>query len=269
MGNAGDLLKHGVLAEFVRWHCGLGLGGRPFRFLDPFAGESSEKVKDAVCRRIASLNSGGDFALPRAQTEIDKKRYYGSSMLVKRVVENEGGKAEIRVSDGDERRRRKLAAERGFREISAPGFIPEWGYSALRCINKGELNSDLVLIDPFADFLPCEAERVTPFLAEASKHLAVVLFVLNKKPNSPVGQKWECLKKEYLPCRLVLSCPPLKNIPSADIHGESDFYVEVLLLSPLLQDTRAKALRDNLGAYAAQLRKTLNAKVKFAANGVE
>lgn len=23
MGNAGDLLKHGVLAEFVRWYCDL------------------------------------------------------------------------------------------------------------------------------------------------------------------------------------------------------------------------------------------------------
>ena len=36
MGNAGDLLKHGVLAEFVRWRCE---SGRPGRFIDLFGGE--------------------------------------------------------------------------------------------------------------------------------------------------------------------------------------------------------------------------------------
>ena len=42
MGNAGDLLKHGVLAEYVRWQCELGL---PPRFLDPFGGEGPASTR--------------------------------------------------------------------------------------------------------------------------------------------------------------------------------------------------------------------------------
>ena len=36
MGNAGDLLKHGVLAEHVRWHA---VWACRFDFLDPFGGK--------------------------------------------------------------------------------------------------------------------------------------------------------------------------------------------------------------------------------------
>jgi hypothetical protein len=36
MGNAGDLLKHGVLAEFIQWWCPL--HARRMRFVGPFGG---------------------------------------------------------------------------------------------------------------------------------------------------------------------------------------------------------------------------------------
>lgn len=51
MGNSGDLLKHGVLAEFVRWQCE---SRESFRFIDPFGGEPwSEPVPEVVPRVLA------------------------------------------------------------------------------------------------------------------------------------------------------------------------------------------------------------------------
>ena len=69
MGNAGDLLKHGVLAEFVRWQCGLGV---PLRFMDPFGGEPWTRPVPEVARRVRALSAG---ALWLAQSDIDNGRY--------------------------------------------------------------------------------------------------------------------------------------------------------------------------------------------------
>ena len=52
MGNIGDLLKHGVLAEFVRWQCEL---GRSFRFFDLFGGEPEGPAVARTCRRVLAL----------------------------------------------------------------------------------------------------------------------------------------------------------------------------------------------------------------------
>ena len=53
MGNAGDLLKHGVLAEFVRWQRGLGI---PLRFMDPFGGEPWGRPVPEVERRVRATD---------------------------------------------------------------------------------------------------------------------------------------------------------------------------------------------------------------------
>ena len=53
MGNAGDLLKHGVLAEFVRWRCERGAS---FRFIDLFGGEPWEdRPKPEVASHVLAL----------------------------------------------------------------------------------------------------------------------------------------------------------------------------------------------------------------------
>ena len=48
MGNAGDLLKHGVLAEFVRWRRER---EESFRFIDLFGGDTFDTKKAAAERR--------------------------------------------------------------------------------------------------------------------------------------------------------------------------------------------------------------------------
>ena len=74
-GNAGDLLKHGVLAEFVHWQC---QSGRSFRFFDLFGGEPEGPAVPEVARRVRALPDG---ALRAAQTGIDADRYCGSGLV--------------------------------------------------------------------------------------------------------------------------------------------------------------------------------------------
>ena len=81
MGNAGDLLKHGVLAEFVRWQCGLGM---PLRFMDPFGGEPWGRPVPEVGRRVRALPAG---SLRAAQSHIDNGRYYGSVLAARLLRE--------------------------------------------------------------------------------------------------------------------------------------------------------------------------------------
>ena len=68
MGNAGDLLKHGVLAEYVRWQCGQGIRSGS---LDPFGGEPWGDAIPEVVRRVRALTDG---ALRAAQVGIDAGR---------------------------------------------------------------------------------------------------------------------------------------------------------------------------------------------------
>ncbi len=153
MGNAGDLLKHGVLAEFAHWQCGLGL---PLRFMDPFAGEPWGRPVPEVERRVRALRPS---ALHAAQSDIEEGRYYGSSLLVRRAGEAAGG-GTVRVFSGDTcaTRRERLRA-RGLsmldETISGVGAGTARdrhdGYAAFESIVRDAREGDLVLIDPFFD----------------------------------------------------------------------------------------------------------------------
>ena len=94
MGNAGDLVKHGVLAEFVRWQCELGI---PLRFMDPFGGEPWERPVPEVARRVRALKG---TALHTAQTDIEDGRYYGSAFVVLHAV-GAAGRDDVHVLSGD------------------------------------------------------------------------------------------------------------------------------------------------------------------------
>ena len=219
MGNAGDLLKHGVLAEFVRWRCEQAELERrrceqseSFRFIDLFGGEPCNQsapdvgaVKRApkVAERFRELPE--DLALRMAQIEIEKDRYYGSGLLVKKIAKQVGGDVCVLVNDSCPKRRKRLEREEGlfllkeeFSGISADAYE---AFEEIVCQGKLE-KGDLVLIDPFDDFLnPNKGEHykeVIPQIKETIKQdAAVILFALNKNPCKGVGQKFDQpLKKQ-------------------------------------------------------------------------
>lgn len=245
MGNAGDLLKHGMLAEFVRWRCESLGPDKPFRFLDPFGGLP-------FCGKGASWCDGENPAIERFRGlaeampkcalahahENMPNRYCGSGRVVRSIA---GENAEILFSDICPDKRKLLSDQEGFTELEARGFDPRDGYSALNSINQECIDADLVLIDPFSDFLMCRQEDVLPRIAEASERTAVVLFVLNMNPKNSIGKKWERMKKEFLPDAWTLSCP---RISRSGIKGESGCDVEVVLVAPCLRDSDEESLRE-------------------------
>ena len=185
MGNAGDLLKHGVLAEYARWQCGLGV---PLRFLDPFGGEPWGPAAPEVARRVRNLTEG---ALHVAQTGIENGRYYGSGLVVLNTANSAG--CEVRVLSGDaSRARRELLRACGLSMLdevfssrgaegdhdAADGYD---GYVTLDAIAAGAQAGDLVLIDPFFDdFVRSRAPAVVPKLAKIVERATVLSTSLEK-----------------------------------------------------------------------------------------
>ena len=257
IGNAGDLLKHGVLAEFVRWRCELHTS---VRFIDLFGGVPWEPPIAEVVRRVRALP---DCALRTAQTGLDVNRYYGSGFVARHAAEA-GGLRGVRVLTGDRdpaRRARLRAAGLSMIEEDFPGCGPGAGhydgYAALAKIVGRTNHSDLVLIDPFAEFLPRHARTVVPQLAELASCSSVLLFALNLDPRNQIGRQFDALLEEHLPGAWRLTCPPLVD---HGVKGESKYHAElVLAVPPLLSYGRGRevsklsTLQERVTAFAEHL----------------
>ncbi len=143
MGNAGDLLKHGILAEYTKWWCRI--NSKPICFLDPFGGRPwTESPKAEVTSRVKTLS---DFALFLAQPEPEK-RYYGSSHVVLHMAQAIGHDARVFVSDRDSDALEDLC-DSGLVKLCYSGFDPEDGFTIL----DTNIEANLLLLDPFEDFL--------------------------------------------------------------------------------------------------------------------
>ena len=235
MGNAGDLLKHGVLAEFVRWQCEQ---GKSSRFFDLFGGEPCEKsVKKEVAARVHTLP---ECTLRAAQTRIDDDRYYGSGLLVRKVAEQTGsGSVRMFTDDSCPARRERLRASGLLilhEEFPDYGVGPAGeydGYDAFGKIIEEAKDGDLVLIDPFAEFLKDKAKTVIPQMEEMAERAAVLLFALNECPSNEDGQEFDTLLKKHLRGAWRMTCPPL---PKRGIKGESKYHAAIVLAArPFLE----------------------------------
>ncbi|MBT6047856.1 MAG: hypothetical protein HN561_13125 [Candidatus Scalindua sp.] len=251
MGNAGDLLKHGILAEYTQWWCRN--NAKPMRFLDPFGGRPwVESPKYEVTLRVEKLS---EFALFHAQPE-PKNKYYGSSHIVNNMAKALGQDAQIFVSDRDSDALKDLCNS-GLEKLCCPGFDPNNGVSIL----DTNIEADLLLLDPFEDFLISQDlkdsfQRIKSF----SERMAVVVFILNKDQKNKIGRQYTKLKREYLSQAWALHCPKLKN---QKVRGESGYIIEVLLLLPAFLRPSAKELRNTLIQYSQCLTKVLGASVQF------
>ena len=260
MGNAGDLLKHGVLAEFVRWQC---RSGRSFRFFDLFGGEPAGPAVAEVAKRVRALPDG---ALRAAQTGIDDGRYCGSGLVALNSARLAGrGGVRVLTSDGDpERRERLRAAGLSMLEEEFPGCGGEAGvydaYAAFGGIAPLLRNDDLALLDPFGEFLRDRAPEVVPRMGEAAGRGAVLLFALNLDPGNAVGRGFDQLLEQHLPGAWRMTCPPLPA--GTRVKGESRYHADVVLAArPLLEhggSPEAQRLRTRLTAFAKHLARALD-----------
>ena len=259
MGNAGDIVKHGMLAEFARWWT---QGGQKLRYADPFGGRPWGMAKPQAAARVESMHKQG-FALGLAQragqqlaSEHGITTYYGSSHVVKNIC---GKRAVVYADDADKLAREDLR-ESGVRIISDssgfPGYSPDNGYAILDYVAEAKL--DLVLIDPYKEFMgdefskkgrasgsPMEARFANIIKATekpGNENLWVAVFVLN----------WEEVEDEYRKfregelgeCAVGLRCNRLGKHKRLD--GEKSYDMETVLVSnqlrPKTTDERTRKL---------------------------
>ena len=267
MGNAGDIIKHGVLAEFAEWWDG------PLCFADPFGGRPWGVAKKEVrAHRVGPLKNSG-CALWRAQDVDNSKadggleKYYGSSHVVLNIASES---STVFVSDYDKLTRKDLQAAGRIRELrSLPSTLkliedeidsyePRDGYSILK--PECAKNFDLILIDPYADFL---RDELAAHAGKSEEHgnfhkikeaislndrLWVAVFVLMKGDDQvriydKLRGKW--FKEHFI----ALRC--LRFQGSKIPAGESDYDMEILLVSKRLADNdlRIKTLRKNIAKF--------------------
>ncbi|MDE0033345.1 MAG: hypothetical protein OXU75_09455 [Deltaproteobacteria bacterium] len=259
MGNAGDLLKHGVLAETLRHQLTL-RPNQPIRFLDLFGGEPfSCKASEETVERVGKLS---ERALQDGQPDIHAHKYYGSGMLARKLGSSLSGHVSVFASDRDQGRRERLC-EAGLRPLEEA--FPQLGdpanydaYRALDVIGSETTGNDLILVDPFDDFLESDdkgcnrAESVLPMLSQIAKSSTVLPFVLNKDPFNCVGRRYDEHLRNHLGGSVKMSCPPIR--PS-DVEGESTNYVDVVLAGSDLGGAPGEAtyLRSRLEHLAQKL----------------
>ena len=262
MGNAGDLLKHGVLAEVVRWQCEQGVA---LRFIDLFGGKPwEEPVCCKVARRVRGLGSA--CVLRAAQTSIEHGCYYGSGWVVRNVGKaTECGTVRVLTTDRDQGHR-ELLRDSGLSLITEdfPNADLSDGYAAFENdVIPNAKDGDLVLIDPYSKFLRRRAPTIVPLMAKMAKRAAVLLFALNLDPGNRVGQRFDKLLKEHLPGAWRLTCPPLKH---TGVKGESTFHADIVLAARWLPEGKGSgdtdALRKQLTAFAEQLAGVLELPAK-------
>ena len=260
MGNAGDLLKHGVLAEFVRWQCEL---DRSFRFIDLFGGEPEGPAVAEVARRIGALQNG---TLRAAQAGVHEGRYLGSGLLARRVAANVGrGRVRVVTGDREPARRARLRAA-GLSMVCeefpacSDGASQYDAYAAFEHIARVLNDGDLVMLDPFGEFLPLKAPVVVPQVAEAAERAAVLLFALNRNPHDEDGRRFDLLLEQHLPGALRMTCPPMPT--GTGVEGESRYHADVVLAArPLLEHRsgpQARVLHARLAGFAIALARVLN-----------
>ena len=273
MGNAGDLVKHGVLAEFAEWW-----PGGELRYADPFGGRPWGWPKPTVRNRFGRLKDSG-CALWRAQKGAQCAAsgglYYGSSHVVLNAAPR---RAAVFADDADKLARADLKIS-GLDIISEkfpsskkfPGYDSGDGYSILNRKYAGEF--DLILIDPYADFLRDELalrEKVRGYGSMEDGNFHKIEEAVNRNDNLWIGvfvlmedgrsiRLYEKLREEHFAERfLALRCPPIPKGKCA-AAGESRYHMEILLVSSRLADStpRIGKLRERIAKFKAAAEKAL------------
>ena len=258
MGNIGDLLKHGVMAEFIRWWSGINRHEEKFVFLDPFCGlRWKRSANEKALKRLRKLRDrhGSDFEIINAQPGIDECKYYGSIYVVINQTLHVSQKRDLPllpvIFASDKSHDSETALEEideHIEKLECKGFCKDNGYSILCSVADEHIDADMVLIDPFYGIN--DIKKITQKIIEASEKTTVVLFVLINTDRDTA--KWEDICNKLNKNSIILTCPPLKE---TKIRGECYYKVGVILTSHLLADAEANKLRKKLKDYADKLTK--------------
>ena len=274
MGNAGDIIKHGLLAEFMEWWIE-GSQGKPLRIADPFAGcpwgnlsdETADRLRKMENTRISAIQQGSD--IPDA--------YLGSAYLMFEAAKDRkfsNKEVRIHVSDKDEDALcnwdnalgdDRILTKRGTHSIQLmeDSLLPERDGYAILDDNRPS-GYDLILIDPYSDFLreeyyrPDFSKRFTKILELVKRNPTVFIAVFILDMNDPkrkgslkISEWFDGFKRESLSrWAFSLRCPKMVEGEPGVIKGESGFDSEILLISKQIYDRKCGGLRSRLRDFA-------------------
>lgn len=264
MGNAGDLIKHGLLCELINW---LSEKQQEYiTFYDPFGGRPWQKpINNKVTERLENLQP---CPLKASQTDI-KNRYFGSGHLIKNVSEIYHSTIDIYTSDRDKDAQNDLKLT-GLNLIELDEFNPDSAYSILDCQKIKEINS-IILIDPFYDLQHINDVILTKIINLVSEHpIAVILYVLYKDEEIDLWLDFQQINNEITSSNVhyySLSCEPITN---SSIIGEGKFHSSVsLYLNKSFSDYKTSELASSLKRFSENLQAVISTEVKYTYQSVD
>ena len=255
MGNHGDIIKHGLLAEFVAWW-GEIHDSRVMRVADPFGGCPWGNLEGPV-KNILDKLSGA--VLAEAQNNGGRgRKYLGSGHLIRQAAEDCGMSARVFVSDKDENARHNL--EGSGLELITPRLPNDDGYTILNVDRPAKY--DLIFLDPYHDFLRDEfvPNECTHFgrimdVINSYAELFIAVFVLDKDPGNKVGRNYAKYKEAELSgWAFSIRCPKTEG---------SGFDWEILLISRQIKEGKCEKLFDRLQNFTEQAEQALNTQLKL------
>jgi hypothetical protein len=245
-GNIGDILKHSWLIEVTEWLLKQ-KEKRDFHYADVFCGCYSYTVKPFIKERISKFFQ--DTRLCQIQEKFLKNgEYLGSVGIVNQICRCYSIKPEIFIFDKDKSKMETFPIEIPFQKLSIID-----GYQIL----EGEEIYDLILIDPYSDFIP-NSKKYLKKLINKSEHSSIIIFILNWASKVSSYNKFFEQLKEATKLKSIHAI--LGRIPTHPFKkGEEKYHFEILFIPK--KTIRNKFFIEEIFAKLSNLTFDLNNRV--------
>ena len=254
MGNSGDIIKHGLLAEFVAWW-GETYDNRILRVADSFGGCPWGDLEESVKITLEKLSGS---VLAKAQINGGKgSKYLGSGHLIQQAGKECSVETSVQVSDKKEAARSALKAS-GLAMIE-PRLPCDDGYGILDSVYSQKY--DLKFLDPYGKFLLEESNTGNKQFARirnevsSNSYIFIAVFVLDMNSNNRVGQNFAKFKESNLSgWAFSIRCPK----PSGCKYDS-----EIMLISRQIKEGKCTQLFERLQRFVVQAEHALNTSLKL------
>jgi hypothetical protein len=219
-GNLGDILKHSWLIAVIEWlfdvekkEC--------LSYADSFCGcyEYHSIKKYIIDRFLLNFKNSRLFCLQ--ENSLKAETYLGSSAIVNNICSKLGKDVTISIFDND---KSKIDTFKGTNIIK---FELSNGYDIIDDKN----DYDLILLDPYADFIP-NYRKYLPRLVKKSINSSILLFILNLTNSTRQYNKVITRLKECLGCNQNAI---IGRIPAHPFNeAESKYHFEILFLPKII-----------------------------------
>jgi hypothetical protein len=257
MGNAGDFIKHGLLAELLVW---IASNKQYLDFFDPFGGRPWQiPVEPLVAQRLARLYT---CSLKQAQSGF-AERYLGSAQMMRQFSGILKFPVQIYISDRDPLARQDLINS-GLDEIKLEGFNANDAYSILDSrLNRQQCS--LILLDPFDELPHINDKVMSKIIRQVSgSATAIVLFVLYTDQQEAEWQQFQLLNSNQQKSIRAMSLN-YKAIKGSKIKGENKYHSRIILYLDKNHFSGYETLHEKLSDLAVNLSQSIQHPFQYSA----